>query len=421
LGVSSEDKLHESIRAPLQELENAVQSRACVTGITQTDTLGKKATAYYKTFNDVGCLIKDTAFSSLLNDKSESNINERGEGYIEARLDKKTTMHIGIPLGGQLKSVNPLSVKGRPLDPEQPDGEKDIILEPLYIENLHGMLPSTKFQIAQDWTVSAQNRYGSNPYGSVVYEGLLTDRKAYLSALTAGREVKLLVNPHDLIENVIIPLCRDVSKTMHSKGRVHGDIKPANVLFVGGGPKLIDARGCSIGNISSTYTPAWCAPEQTLGKPIDPAADVYALAMMAMKTIGGEIYGEVKNFKMPGSTTPIQVLDTDGVWIDSKSGLSEPTRNAWRAALVKFLSFEPSKRPQNGEALAEELEKLIKAHPVRDAKLLKVHPSQKARLHRVSVESTKELDILPGADFPEGFLGKEFPAWILDDTYANLV
>jgi len=142
--------------------------------------------------------------------------------------------------------------------------------------------------------------------------------------------------------------------------------------------------------------------------------------MIVMKTIGAEIYGEVKNFKMPGSSELIQVLDTGGVWIDSKSGLSEATRSAWRAGLVRFLSFDSSKRPKNGEALAEELVNLIKHHPVRDAEALQVHPSKQARLHRVTIESAKELELIKGTDFSEGFIGKEFPAWVVDDTYANL-
>jgi serine/threonine protein kinase len=70
---------------------------------------------------------------------------------------------------------------------------------------------------------------------------------------------------------------------IHAAGIVHRDLKPSNVLLSAFGPKVIDfgiARALD-GTGSLTMTgmvmgsPGWMAPEQLVGQPVTPAADVF--------------------------------------------------------------------------------------------------------------------------------------------------
>jgi len=252
---------------------------------------------------------------------------------------------------------------------------------------------------------------------------------------------------------VIIPLCKKVHLSHHAKGRIHADIKPSNILLMSDGPWLIDNRGCSVGGISSNYTPGWCAPEQTLGKPLSAAADVYSLAMLVLTVLRAQIFGEIKYFQTPSpkpeeAPPTIKVLDTDGVWMNKSSGLSEQSRQAWRTALSSFLSFNPSNRPANGEELGEALMKLLQDHPLLGAKPHKFAGPKDHRWSHFSLsifdpiaakkeasaqqmkkggasdplspENPQPVDASHLADPHVSVLLRTHPVWVFEDTYPTV-
>ncbi|GAB3457947.1 protein kinase domain-containing protein [Actinophytocola sediminis] len=86
---------------------------------------------------------------------------------------------------------------------------------------------------------------------------------------------------------------------IHGIGMTHRDIKPSNVMLTADGPRLIDfgiARPqdataiTAVGTIIGT--PGYMAPEQALGQPAGPAADVFATgAVLAYATTGRPPFG----------------------------------------------------------------------------------------------------------------------------------
>jgi len=101
-------------------------------------------------------------------------------------------------------------------------------------------------------------------------------------------------------------ILRDVAMALeyaHAHGIVHRDIKPENVLLAGrtavvadfGIAKALSAARTDLGGHNATLTsagqsigtPAYMAPEQAAGDPIDHRADLYAWGVMAWELLAG--------------------------------------------------------------------------------------------------------------------------------------
>ncbi len=80
---------------------------------------------------------------------------------------------------------------------------------------------------------------------------------------------------------------------IHSRGFVHADIKPNNILIDENGVvKIIDlGQACAIGTVKKRIqgTPGYMAPEQAHRNEITPKTDIYNLGAMMYWTLVGEV------------------------------------------------------------------------------------------------------------------------------------
>ncbi|MBN2003195.1 MAG: protein kinase [Anaerolineae bacterium] len=84
----------------------------------------------------------------------------------------------------------------------------------------------------------------------------------------------------------------------HSQGIIHRDIKPSNVLIDASGnafltdfgiAKIVAGSSNFTGTGAVIGTPAYMAPEQGMGKPLDHRCDIYAMGVMLYEMVTGQV------------------------------------------------------------------------------------------------------------------------------------
>src|SRR6185295_13683964 len=169
----------------------------------------------------------------------------------------------------------------------------------------------------------------------------------------------------------LVPIIVSVAAALgelHRRGLVHRDVKPANILFTGGRPKLADfglaKSGDTVGLDTLTApgtaigTPAYMAPELVLGGAATAASDVYALAATTFHALTGRAPRLAESLTTLASTgaDPMPRVSELRPRLSGSfdevvgAGLAEgpaerPTLNAFTAGLVAALDPEPVLAP----------------------------------------------------------------------------
>lgn len=158
-----------------------------------------------------------------------------------------------------------------------------------------------RFNREADLAASLYNEHIVGIHDRGEYEGQLWISMDYVEGTDAA---KLLRDRYqsgmpkaEVVE--IISAVADALDYAHSRGLLHRDVKPANILLTDAGPRrrvLLADFGIAreLGEISGLTatnmlvgTTAYCSPEQLQGADLDPRADQYALACTAYNLLTG--------------------------------------------------------------------------------------------------------------------------------------
>ncbi len=141
---------------------------------------------------------------------------------------------------------------------------------------------------------------------------------------------------------------------LHAAGILHRDLKPSNILLDGDGRvRIVDFGLATLFDDSLASTPAdglvvgspgYMAPEQALGRPIGPKADLYAIGVVLYQALTGKLPFEGTTFGVLAQKNLQEAPDPAELAPDAPSDLLDLTR--------ALLARDPAARPSLAEARA---------------------------------------------------------------------
>jgi DNA-binding beta-propeller fold protein YncE len=119
--------------------------------------------------------------------------------------------------------------------------------------------------------------------------------------LVDGTDLRSLLRAEGALEpDRAIAICAQIAAALdaaHARGLVHRDVKPSNVLLDTSGhvyladfglTRTLDDEAIGAGEERAVGTPAYLAPEQLEGRPLDGRSDVYSLGCVLYECLTGE-------------------------------------------------------------------------------------------------------------------------------------
>jgi CheY-like chemotaxis protein len=204
----------------------------------------------------------------------------------------------------------------------------------------------------------------ANPHIVACFDVFEEDEQLHLVLeRVSGPTLRQWMNDHGPLEiDALIRLGEELASALghaHANGIIHRDLKPENILLTPDGTaKLTDfgiarATGTTRLTIPGQVlgTPAYVAPEQAIGQPIDGRADLYGLGCVLYEATTGMPPFEDDN--------PLVVVSQH-----LHAAPSPPSTRriglprAWDAMVLRLLAKQPEKRFDSAEALVSALRSL---------------------------------------------------------------
>jgi len=211
-----------------------------------------------------------------------------------------------------------------------------------------------------------------------VYDfGIASDGRYFLAMeLLQGLDLEMLVREYGpqspaRVASILAQVCDSLAEA-HAAGLLHQDIKPANVFLCRqaealdlvkvldfGISRLIEGKASSESREQAMGTPAFMSPEQILGEPVGPAADLYALGCMGYFLLSGALPYQGDSFEA------LSLAHVEAPIAELPRHVLDETPAALRQLLVRCLAKRPEHRPVSARVLAQALRQ-ITFEPRRD-------------------------------------------------------
>ncbi|MGL4555651.1 MAG: serine/threonine-protein kinase, partial [Gemmataceae bacterium] len=201
----------------------------------------------------------------------------------------------------------------------------------------------------------------------VIQCGTINGEDAFtMPLMTGGTLAAAFAQRRQVAETValLLPVARAVAY-LHGRGLIHRDLKPANVLLdAHGTPHVADfglawlRDGESLTRTGQPMgTLLYMSPEQTLGRPVTPATDVWSLGVMLYEALTGR-----RPFAGTALTLPRQIRQDAPA---RPSALRADVPAGLEAVVLRCLEKGAKGRYADAGELAAELERCVRGEAVR--------------------------------------------------------